>query len=143
MKTNKIIIVLIAIFLVSLAGYLINIENDGDKIIVEKQVVESDKYELYYEITDSKEVKNVKNILKRINWENVKVSMVYTPQYKFHLEHIGRNEKAKELIYELWISPNKDKIELVIDSEGKYIQLDKKDSEELFKIITCKDLSDD
>jgi hypothetical protein len=89
------------------------------------------------------EVKNVKNILKRINWEAAKVSMMYPPQYKFHFEHNGRNQKSKKLIYELWISPNKDKIELVIDSEGKYIQLDKKDSEELFKIITCKNLGDD
>ncbi|MBL4934467.1 hypothetical protein JK636_01695 [Clostridium sp. YIM B02515] len=143
MKINKIIIVFIAIFLILLVGYLINIENDGDKIVVEKQVIGSDKYKLYYEITDSKEVKDVKTILKRINWENAKVSMAYPPQYKFHFEHIGEDQKAKELIYELWISPNKDKIELVIDNEGKYIQLSKKDSEELFKIITCKSLGDD
>lgn len=141
MRTNKIFIVFIAMFLVLMVGCSNGIKNEGNKIVVEKQVNGTDKYELYNEIKDSKEVQNAKDILNSIKWENAKVSMAYPPKYKFHFE--DTNSKTSGAVYELWISPNKDKIELVIDGESKYVQLDKEKSENLFKIITGKNLSED
>jgi hypothetical protein len=113
------------------------IKNEENKIVVEKQVNGTNKYELYNEIKDSKEVQNAKDILNSIKWENAKVSMAYPPEYKFHFQHT--NSKISGVIYELWISANKDKIELVIDGESKYVQLDKEKSEKLFKIITGRE----
>jgi hypothetical protein len=46
------------------------------------------------------------------------------------------------LLYELWISPNNEQVELVIDIESKYVQLNKNKSAELFEILTGKKLSD-
>jgi len=130
-----------AIFLVLLliAGCSNSVKNEGNKIVVEKQVNGTDKYELYNEIKDSKEVQNAKDILNSIKWEDAKVNMVHPPEYKFHFE--DTNSKTSGAVYELWISPNKDKIELVIDSESKYVQLSKAKSEELFKLITGENLS--
>lgn len=140
MRTNKIFIVFIAMFLVLIVGCSNGINNEGNKIVVEKQVNGTDQYELFSEINDSKEVNNAKDILNSIKWENAEVSMTRPPEYKFHFE--DTNSKTSGAVYELWISPNKDKIELVIVGESKYAQLDKEKSEKLFKIITGKNLSE-
>jgi hypothetical protein len=39
------------------------------------------------------------------------------------LLHESSIVKEKVVLYELWISPNKDKVELVIDAESKYSQV--------------------
>jgi hypothetical protein len=129
-----------AMFLVLMVGCSNGIKNEGNKVVVEKQVDGTDKYKLYNEIKDSKEVQNAKDILNSIKWENAKVNMAHPPEYKFHFE--DTNSKTSGAVYQLWISPNKDKIELVIDGESKYVQLSKEKSEELFKIITGKNLSE-
>lgn len=147
LKTNKIFIFFISIFLVLTTGCVNGIRNEknkinnqGDKIIVEKRVGEADKYEYYNEIKDTKEVQNTKDILNSITWENAAVSMAYPPHYKFHFE--DTNSKSSGAIYELWISPDKGRIELVIDSASKYVHLNKEVSGGLFKIITGKELDD-
>ena len=55
------------------------------------------------------------------------------PEYKFYL--VDSKDIINSQVYGLWVSPNRDKIELVIDSEGKYIQLNEENSENLSKII--------
>jgi len=135
---------MISIFLVLMVGCTNHIKNEGNKIVVEKRVGEADKYENYNEIKDSKEVQNIKGILNNIDWGNakVKVSMVSPPHYKFHFEDTTEKQELNGLIYDLWISPDKGRIELVIDSESKYLHLDKKKSAELFKLITGKNLDE-
>jgi hypothetical protein len=127
-------------FLVLIVGCSNGIKNDGNKIVVEKHVNGSYKYELYNEIKDSKEVQNAKDILNSIEWETAKVDMADLPEYIFHFEDI--NSKTSGAVYELYISSNKDKIELVLGSEIKYATLDKEKSERLFKIIIGKNLSE-
>lgn len=138
---------MISIFLVLMVGCTNRIKNEGNKILVEKrvsEVSESDKYENYNEIKDSKEVQNIKDILNSIDWGNakVKVDMVSPPHYKFHFEDTTEKQELNGLIYDLWISPDKGRIELVIDSESKYLHLDKTKSAELFKLITGKNLDE-
>lgn len=141
MKNKKIIMSLATMIFLLIGGYLICIRGVGDKIVVEKSVLLSNKYELYKEIKDRKEVKRTNDILKTIHWENAKVSMVHQPDYQFHFENA--KGKLNGTGYGLWIRPDKDKIELVVFNETKYVQLDKEKSEELFKIITGKSLSEE
>jgi hypothetical protein len=84
----------------------------------------------------------VKDIINDIDWENVKVDMARPADYRFKFQFKNPEIEAKAVSYELWISPNKDKVELVINAESKYIQLDKKRSAELFEILTGGKLSD-
>lgn len=114
-------------------------EVEGNEILVQERVGEENNYEYFKKITDSGTVQKAKDILENIRWENAEVSMAYPPHYKFHFE--GPKEQS-ELIYFLWISPNKDKVELVIEGESKYIQLSKGKSAKLFEIITGGKLSD-
>lgn len=99
-------------------------------------------YEDFKEITNNEQVQKVKEILDDIDWENAKVSMTSPPDYRFVFQYKNPKIEAKAALYELWISPNKEKVELVIDAESKYIQLDKNKSAELFEILTGEKLSD-
>ncbi|MFE6170256.1 hypothetical protein ACQKND_23080 [Viridibacillus arvi] len=44
------------------------------------------------------------------------------------------------MLYEIWISPNKDIVDVVVGSE--YVQLNEEDSTNLFEILTGEKLSD-
>ena len=137
MKIKKIFLVFISIVLV-LTGCGNGIKNVGNKVIVEKRIGELDNYQYCNEIKDNKEVQKVKDILDTTTWNNVEVNMAYPPDYAFHFE--DTNGKASEAVYKLWISPNKDKVELVIDSVNRYVHLNEQVSSVLFKIITGKEL---
>ncbi|MBT2690822.1 hypothetical protein J7I93_22025 [Bacillus sp. ISL-47] len=143
MKLFKYLIVFIGIFSIFIVGCSNEssnkLQNEGNKILVEKRVGEENKYEHYKEITDDSTVRKAKDILKNISWENAEVSMAYPPHYKFHF--VADNEQSG-LIYDLWISPNKDKVELVIEGEGKYVQLNKSKSAQLFETIIGVKLSE-
>ncbi len=138
MKLQKVLIIFISVFLLIVVGCSNGIENKGNMIGVEKRVGEEDKYEHYNDITDSEEVKKVKDILDNITWKDGAVNMVSPPHYKFYFE--DDNGKTSEIVYELWISPDKGKVELVIDSETKFVKISEPVSVELFKLITGNEL---
>lgn len=139
MKTNKILIVLIVVFLVLIVGCS---KNKGDEIVVLKSAGASNKYEDFNVISNGKEVQKVKDILDNISWGKSKVSMDSSPHYKIHFSYTNEEDKANGATYDLWISPNKDKVELVIEDKSKYVQLDKEKSAELFEIISGNKLAD-
>lgn len=142
MKVFKYLIFFIVIFLLFIAGCSNEgsngVQNEENKIMVHKRVGEEDKYEHFKEITDDGTIKKALEILESIQWENAEVSMAHPPHYKFRFE--GDNEQS-ELIYDPWISPNKDKVELVIEGKGKYVQLSRGISAKLFEAITGEKLS--
>ena len=106
------------------------------------RVGDENKYEDFKEITDHEQVQKVKEILNDIDWENGVVNMARPADYRFIFQFKNPEIEAKAVLYELWISPNKDKVELVIDAESKYVQLDTGKSAELFEILTGGKLSD-
>ncbi|MFF5996077.1 hypothetical protein AAGS61_15195 [Lysinibacillus sp. KU-BSD001] len=132
-------IVFISIFFILIAGCSNEIEVERNEILVQKRVGEKKVYEHSKTITDNATIEKVEAILEDIRWENAEVSMVSPPHYKFSLE--GTDEQAK-VIYSLWISPNKDKVELVVEGESKYGQLSKSTSAKLFELLTGEKLSD-
>lgn len=137
MRIFKCLISFIGIFSLFISGCSKESSNElhheGNKILVEQRVEEKNKYEAYKEITDDSTVQKAKDILDSVSWENAKVSMVHPPHYKFYFR--AENEQLK-FIYHLWISPNKDKVELIIEGESKYVQLSKSKSAALFETIT-------
>jgi len=138
-KSSKIIIFFITMFLI--VGCSNGIRNEGNKIVIEKQVNGLDEYEIFNEINNNNEVQSVKEILNSRKWEFANVNMNQSPEYKFHFEDTDR--KASGPIYELLIIHNGENIALVVSSKSMYVQLDKEKSEKLIKLITGKNLSDD
>lgn len=104
---------------------------EPSKILVQKRVGEDNQYSNFKEITDNDSFQKINYILESIIWKNEKVEMTSLPHFKFRFE---------EKIYDLWISPNKDKVELVIMGESKYAQLNKSKSAKLFELISDEKL---
>lgn len=130
---------LISFFTILLAGCSNGVEIEGNVILVEKRFGEENKYEQFKEITNQGTVQKAKDILENINWEQAEVSMAYPPHYKFRFKG---NKEQVEGIYDLWISPNKEQVELVKEGEGKYVQLNSSESSSLIEIITGVNLSE-
>jgi hypothetical protein len=133
---------IIGILLMFIVGCSNIIENEEQRIQVQKYMGNENNYEDFKEINQNERVKQVKEIVEDIDWENAQVSMVRPPDYRFGFQYKNPNIEAKTALYELWISPDKDKVELVIDAESKYAQLDNKKSAVLFELITEEKLSD-
>lgn len=123
--------------MVFVVGCSNGIKEEGNKILVEKRVGEEDKYELYLEITSDEKIKNIKDILVDIKWEEGKVSTVLPPEYKFYFEE--DDAKTTDRVYSLWINGDADSSLLVLDNESKFVQNDTKVTRELFNIITKED----
>lgn len=109
-------------------------KDEGNKIVVENKGDGTRR-----EIKDSKEVQKAENILTTIVWSKGLVSMAHSCDYEFYVENISKEKETNKEIYQLWISPNKKKIEIILGS--KYVQLDEEESAELFKILTGEKLS--
>ena len=141
MKHLKYFMACMAIFLMLIVGCWDSLEDEAQIIEVEKRISDDDQYEDFNVISDHREVQKVKNILDDITWENAKVLMIRSADYRFVFQFKNPEIEAKAALYELWISPRKDSVELV-EGERKYIQLDKKTSAQLFEILTGEKLSD-
>lgn len=132
---------LVALFsLISLI--LIGCSKDEQYIKVQQRIGEENTYEDFKEITNSKQVQEVKDIINNINWVNAQVEMTHPADYRFIFEFKDPNNEAKAVTYNLWISPNKEQVELVIDGESKYCQLDVKTSAKLVQILVEKELTE-
>lgn len=142
MKKIKYFIALFGIVSIFLVGCSNVIENEEQYIKVQNRIGEENKYEDFKEIMGTEQVKKVKDILNEIDWEHAKVNMTHPPDYRFIFPYKNPKVESKAATYELWISPSKDKVELVIDAESKYIQLDTANSAELFEILVGEELSD-
>lgn len=138
----KYLITFIGMILIFIAGCSDVINNEEQKIEVQMRIGDENNYEDFKEITDHEQVQKVQKILDDIDWENAKVDMARPADYIFYFQFKNPEIEAKAVLYKLWISPNKDKVELVIDAQSKYSQLDKKKSGELFEILTGEKLAD-
>jgi hypothetical protein len=137
---KKTLIIFGGIILMFLVSCSKDIENEEQILKVQQYM--GNENNAFIEIHTKERVQQVKDIVANIDWENAQVSMVRPPDYRFGFQYKNPNIEAKTVLYELWISPDKDKVELVIDAESKYAQLDKKNSAILYELITEEKLSD-
>lgn len=142
MRFQKLLFVLITVMLFLVTGCSGEIENEEQTIIVEKRIGDENMYGSFKEVTDNEQILSVKEILDNVYWENAKVNMSHPPDYKFHFQYINKDIESNPVQHSVWISPSKDKLELVIEEQSNYAQLTKEDSATLFKIITGEKLVD-
>ena len=92
---------------------------------------QSEGYKSIKEVVKSDEIETVVEIIENAEWEeNIKVDIA-PPEYRFSLGSIN---------YAIWVTPNKDRLEIIAEGQAKYIKMPIKDSEILYKIITGKEL---
>jgi len=138
----KYIITLIVVMTILITGCSNLIGNEEQNIKVQKRVVDVNNYEDFEVITNKEKVQKVRELLDNIDWEHTKVDMVRPADYRFIFQFKNPDINGKSVLYELWISPNKDKVELTVNAESKFVQLDKNHSEELYEILIGGKLSD-
>ncbi|MFE6168993.1 hypothetical protein ACFVP8_14175 [Viridibacillus arvi] len=142
MKFTKTLFVSLAMILIVITGCSNGKVDTGKYIEVQKRIGDENKYEDFKEITDNKQVQKVRDIiLDRDDWENAKVDMERPGDYRFWFQFKSPKIEAKAVTFELWISPNKDKVEIV-RGDNQYVQLNEEDSTNLFEILTGVKLSD-
>jgi hypothetical protein len=140
MKYQKVFFILIAMFLFITTGCLGGIENEEQKIEVQKRNRDENNYQDFKEIINSKDVQKVRDILDKAYWENAVVNMSSSADYRFIFQFKNPEIEVKAVGYEVWISPNKDKLEIV-KAENQYTQLAEENSKLLFEILTGDKLS--
>lgn len=143
MKHFKHFIVFISVFSLVIAGCSNKIENEGNSIIVEKRIGEDDRYEQFKEIIDVEEVQNIKDILNGVSWKNGDAKMASPPNYKFYFEGESKQPNSDKLIYYLWVTPDKNRVQLVLVGESKLAELSEIDSADLFETLTGGKLTDE
>lgn len=115
-------------------------EQSDDKVVVEQYVDIKMDFELLHVIQNDATVEQVQELVDGIEWEQANVSMAEFPYGRFHYGKAGSAE-APSPTYSLWISPSKDKVELVVNGEPKYAQLTNEDSNALFQALTGSPLA--
>ena len=78
-------------------------------------------------------MKKAADLLEDVRWKDRVILMTQPPYYTFQFED---NNQLISSSYDLWISLDKDQVELVIKDQEKYVQLNKSQSAELFAFIT-------
>ncbi|GMR68135.1 MULTISPECIES: hypothetical protein [Bacillus] len=139
MKGRNLSVVFIAIVIFIVTGCSNIIGNEEQTIKVQKHV--DDKYEDLKVVTDNKQVREVKKILNDTNFENEKVEMSRPADYHFIFQSKNPKIEAKAALYQIWVSPNKDKIEITVGGIG-YAQLNGKNAATLFWIVTGDKLAE-
>ncbi|NRR17731.1 hypothetical protein [Bacillus pacificus] len=137
MKDRNLSVVFIAIVIFIVTGCSNIIGNEDQTIKVQKHV--DNKYEDLKVVTDNKQVRQVKKILNDAHFENKKVEMSRPADYHFIFQFKNPEIEAKAVLYQIWISPNKDKIE-IIAGNSQYVQLEGENAATLFQIVTGEKL---
>ena len=138
---RKIVILLfMSIAIISLVGC--NLKSDSKQIneakiiseeemlFIEKRVGTENQYEQFKKITDKEKVEKVLNILQKANWKNAKVEMAHPPDFRINNKYL------------IWLTPQKDMLEVIIQGQNKYTKLTEKDSEVFYNIITNEKLGE-
>ncbi|MFB5253551.1 hypothetical protein EXW62_14915 [Bacillus mycoides] len=137
MRIRNLTVVFIAICIFIVTGCSNILGNEDQRIEVQKRV--GDDYEDLNVVTDNNQVLQVKKILNAIHFENQKAEMSRSADYHFVFQFKNPKIEAKAVLYQIWISPNKDKIE-IMSGDNRYAQLEGKNAATLFEIVTGEKL---
>ncbi|MDA2735328.1 hypothetical protein PDQ75_09170 [Bacillus cereus group sp. Bc015] len=140
MKDRNVSLVFIIICIFIITGCSTGLENEEQRIEVQKDIGDNE-YEDFKVVTDNNEVMQVKKILKDTIFENKKVEMSRPADYHFIFQFKNPKIEAKAVLYQIWISPNKDTVE-IISGGNRYAQLEEKNAAILFRIVTGEKLAE-
>ncbi|MDA1883571.1 hypothetical protein [Bacillus cereus group sp. BY105LC] len=140
MKDRNVSLVFIIICILIVTGCSNILGNENQRIEVQKNIGDNE-YEDFKVVTDNNEVMQVKKILKDTTFKNKKVQMSRPADYHFVFRCKNPKIEAKAVLYQIWVIPNKDKIE-IIAGNSQYVQLEGKNAATLFQIVTGEKLVD-
>lgn len=98
---------------------------------------DGEDYTIYKTIKDDAAVNTISDLLNKVNWENVHVSMSRVPDYKIRTENTDPNVSLVRESYDLWLSPKGDYFEVVVEGFAKYGKISPEDSMALLAMLTA------
>ncbi|HDR4511741.1 hypothetical protein J8Y17_15795 [Bacillus cereus] len=140
MKDRNVSLVFIIICILIVTGCSNILGNEDQRIEVQKNIGDN-KYEDLKVVTDNKQVQQVKKILNDAHFENKKVQISRPADYHFVFQFKNSKIEAKAVLYQIWISPNKDIVEIILGG-NRYAQLEEKNAATLFRIVTGEKLAE-
>lgn len=133
MKNLYYVVVLTGVCFILLTACLKPVFSGDQYILIEKRVGEEEKYEEFKKVTAQRKVEKVRAIIQNARWEKAEVERERPPDYLFFFQFKDSDVEAKAILYELWVSPAGDHIELVRNNE--HAQLDQGVSAEMMEIL--------
>ncbi|SCC27924.1 hypothetical protein [Bacillus wiedmannii] len=130
------VFIVICIFIVTGCS---NILGNEDQTIEAQKHIGDNEYEDFKVVTDNNEVLQVKKILDDTTFENKKVEMSRPADYHFVFQFKNPKIEAKAVLYQIWVSTNKGKMEIKA-GDNRYAQLEGKHAATLFQIVTGEKL---
>ncbi|HDX9628819.1 TPA: hypothetical protein ROY30_002490 [Bacillus cereus] len=140
MKFRNWSLVIISICIFIITGCSNRLGNEDQRIEVQNYTAD-DEYEDFKVVTDNNEVLQVKKILKDTTFENKKVEMSRPADYHFIFQFKNPKIEAKAVLYQIWVSTNKEKLEIKA-GDNRYAQLEGKHAATLFQIVTGERLAE-
>lgn len=112
-------------------------QNDHEPI--EQRInIETYTAHAYEKTTNTTKAKEAIELLHNVDWQSARIGKARPADYKIQFSNSLTD--AKTPVYELWLSPRKDKIEIVVAATNQYAQLDRQMSKQLYKTIMQHDL---
>ncbi|HDR7517924.1 hypothetical protein AB1I92_12200 [Bacillus mobilis] len=140
MKFRNWSLVIISICIFIITGCSNGLENEDQRIEVQKRIGDNEYKDLKV-VTDNNEVLQVKKILNDTTFANKKVEMSHPADYHFIFQFKNPKIEAKAVLYQIWISANKGKVEIKA-GDNWYAQLKGKHAATLFQIVTGEKLAE-
>ncbi|MCH4568562.1 hypothetical protein [Bacillus sp. ES1-5] len=134
----SLVFIAICIFIVTGCS---NISGNEDQRIEVQKHIGDNEYEDLKVVKDNNEVLQVKKILNDTNFENKKVEMSRPADYHFIFQFKNPKIEAKAVLYQIWVSTNKGKMEIKA-GDNRYAQLEGKHAATLFRIVTGEKLAE-
>ncbi|HGH7174181.1 TPA: hypothetical protein ACJMKJ_001699 [Bacillus wiedmannii] len=140
MRVRSLSLVFIGICIFIVTGCLNKLGNEDQTIEVQKYIGDNE-YKNLKVVKDNNEVLQVKKILNDTNFEDKKVEMSRPADYHFIFQFKNPKIEAKAVLYQIWVSANKEKIEIKT-GDNRYAQLEGKYAATLFRIVTGEKLAE-
>ncbi|MED0935986.1 hypothetical protein COE20_20640 [Bacillus cereus] len=140
MKFRNWSLVIISICIFIITGCSNVIENEDQRIEVQKRIGDNE-YEDLKVVTDNNEVLQVKEILHGTTFENKKVEMSRPADYHFIFQFKNPKIEAKAVLYQIWVSADKEKLEIK-SGDNQYALLEGEHAATLFQIVTGEKLAE-
>ncbi|MFC8058160.1 hypothetical protein [Bacillus cereus] len=140
MKFRNWSLVIISICIFIITGCSNRLGNEDQRIEVQNYTVD-DEYNDFKVVAGNNEVLQVKKILNDTTFENTKVEMSRPADYHFIFQFKNPKIEAKAVLYQIWVSANKEKLEIKA-GDNRYAQLEGKHAATLFQIVTGERLAE-
>jgi hypothetical protein len=86
-------------------------------------------------VDDPQIVQAILTILQNVPWENAWVSMTRLPDYNIVTINTDPAVSYERAVFEVWLTPQGDQLEISIQGKGQYGIVSKEDSSKLLAII--------